>query len=164
MRGTRTEMWETCTEILAQQSAMEDMMREILGRLPPPPDAAPWVPLDTSLSFLSCFGLWACIFDRHCVFFWIFYALHNVLLTCHFDVTYMIFVLILPLGMWNFLLLFLLFLLFSCILLLFLVFIFRLSILTYKFGGMLWAIPPIQVFLILKPCFHFLHIGDNVLF
>jgi hypothetical protein len=35
------EMRETRAEILARQSAMEDMMREILGRLPPPPDAAP---------------------------------------------------------------------------------------------------------------------------
>jgi hypothetical protein len=36
-----TEMRETPTEILAQQSAMEDMLRQTLGRLPPPPDAAP---------------------------------------------------------------------------------------------------------------------------
>jgi hypothetical protein len=41
MRDTRTEMRETRTEILARQSAMEDMLRQILGRLPPPPDAAP---------------------------------------------------------------------------------------------------------------------------
>jgi len=36
-----TEIRETRTEILARQSAMEDMLRQILGRLPPPPDAAP---------------------------------------------------------------------------------------------------------------------------
>jgi hypothetical protein len=35
------EMRDTRTEILARQSAMEDMLRQILGRLPPPPDAAP---------------------------------------------------------------------------------------------------------------------------
>jgi len=38
-------------------------------------------------------------FDRHCVFFWLFSVFHNVLLTCHFDVTDIIFVFILPLGM-----------------------------------------------------------------
>jgi len=38
-------------------------------------------------------------FDRHCVFFWLFSVFHNVLLTCHFDVTDRIFVFILPLGM-----------------------------------------------------------------
>jgi len=41
-------------------------------------------------------------FDRHCVFFWLFSFFHNVLLTCHFDVTDRIFVFILPLGMWSF--------------------------------------------------------------
>jgi hypothetical protein len=41
MRDTRTEMRETRAEILARQSAMEDMLRDILGRLPPPPDDAP---------------------------------------------------------------------------------------------------------------------------
>jgi hypothetical protein len=41
MRDTRNQMRETLTEILARQSAMEDMLRQILGRLPPPPDAAP---------------------------------------------------------------------------------------------------------------------------
>jgi hypothetical protein len=41
MRDTRTEMRETRTEILARQSAMEYMLRQILGRLPPPPNAAP---------------------------------------------------------------------------------------------------------------------------
>jgi hypothetical protein len=41
MRDTRNEMRGTCTEILARQSAMEDMLRQILGCLPPPPDAAP---------------------------------------------------------------------------------------------------------------------------
>jgi hypothetical protein len=38
-------------------------------------------------------------FDRHCVFFWLFSVFHSVLLTCHFDVTDIIFVFILPLGM-----------------------------------------------------------------
>jgi len=37
----RTEMRETCTKILARQSAMDDMLHEILRRLPPPSDAAP---------------------------------------------------------------------------------------------------------------------------
>jgi hypothetical protein len=73
-------------------------------------------------------------FDRHCVFFWLFYVFHNVLLTCHFDVTDRIFVFILPLGMRSFS--FIVSLL-SCILLLFLVFFFRLSVFTSKFGGML---------------------------
>jgi hypothetical protein len=41
MRDTRTEMRDTRAEILARQSAMEDMLRQILGRLPRPPDAAP---------------------------------------------------------------------------------------------------------------------------
>jgi hypothetical protein len=41
MHDTRTEMRETRTEILGRQSAMEDMLRDILGHLPPHPDAAP---------------------------------------------------------------------------------------------------------------------------
>jgi hypothetical protein len=41
MHDTCTKMRETRTEILARQTAMEDMLRDILGRLPPPPDAAP---------------------------------------------------------------------------------------------------------------------------
>lgn len=41
MRDTRTEMRESSTEILARQTAMEDMLCDILGRLPPPSDAAP---------------------------------------------------------------------------------------------------------------------------
>jgi len=36
-----SEMRDTRAEILARQSAMEDMLRQILGRLPPPLDAAP---------------------------------------------------------------------------------------------------------------------------
>jgi hypothetical protein len=35
------EMRTTQIEILECQTAMDTMMREILGRLPPPPDAAP---------------------------------------------------------------------------------------------------------------------------
>jgi len=41
MRDMHNEMRETRTKILARQSAMEDMLRQILGHLPPPPDAAP---------------------------------------------------------------------------------------------------------------------------
>jgi hypothetical protein len=41
MRDTCTEMRDTRAEILARQSAMEDMLCQILGCLPPPPDAAP---------------------------------------------------------------------------------------------------------------------------
>jgi hypothetical protein len=37
----RTEMRDTRTNIVARQIAMEDMLREILGRLPPLLDAAP---------------------------------------------------------------------------------------------------------------------------
>jgi hypothetical protein len=36
-----SEMRTTQTEILAWQSAMDDMLRQILGRLPPPSDVAP---------------------------------------------------------------------------------------------------------------------------
>lgn len=35
------ELRETHAEILARQSAIEDMLRQILGHLPPPPDATP---------------------------------------------------------------------------------------------------------------------------
>jgi len=35
------EVRDTRTEILAWKKAMEDLLREILGRLPPPLDAAP---------------------------------------------------------------------------------------------------------------------------
>jgi hypothetical protein len=65
-----------------------------------------WAPI-----FLCFVLIMTCIFDRHCVLFWIFYVLHNVLLICHFDVTDNVFVLILPFGMWNvyFLFLFLLY-------------------------------------------------------
>jgi hypothetical protein len=86
VRDTYTEMRETRTEILARQSAMEDMLRQILGRLPPP-------------IFLCFVLIMTCIFDKHCVLFWIFYVLHNVLLICHFDVTDSVFVLILLFGM-----------------------------------------------------------------
>jgi hypothetical protein len=51
------------------------------------------------LSFFLSFDYVHVIFDRHCVFFWIFSVLHNVLLTCHFNITDMTFDLILPLGM-----------------------------------------------------------------
>jgi hypothetical protein len=68
-------------------------------------------------------------FDRHCVFFWLFSVFHNVLLTCHFDVTDIIFVFHTAVGNVKFF--------FYCILLLFLVLFLRLSVSTSKFGGML---------------------------
>jgi hypothetical protein len=65
-----------------------------------------WAPI-----FLCFVLIMTYIFDRHCVFFGIFYVLHNVLLICHFDVTDNVFVLKLSFGMWNvsFLFLFLLY-------------------------------------------------------
>jgi hypothetical protein len=53
------EMMETQAAILGRQSNMEDMLREILGCLPPLPDIALWV---APLYLL----LWHCIFGRHC--------------------------------------------------------------------------------------------------